>query len=103
MQAGENSYPKSTASVSAALHKMSHFQMNLQKGKKKQHSPRIEGIARRTLRSDADVETVSQEFNEDYVGNSLLVQWLGLFMLTMKGPGSTPGQGSDTLQARQLK
>ena len=32
-------------------------------------------------------------------GNSLAVQWLGCCAFTAEGPGSTPGQGTKTLQA----
>ena len=28
------------------------------------------------------------------LGNSLVAQWLGLCALTVKGPGSIPGQGT---------
>ena len=31
---------------------------------------------------------------EENRGNSLVVQWLGLCILTTEGPGSIPGQGS---------
>ena len=33
--------------------------------------------------------------------NSLVVQWLGLHILTAEGPGSIPGQGTKILQAAQ--
>ena len=32
------------------------------------------------------------------MGNSLVVQWLGLRAFTAKGAGSTPGQGTKILQ-----
>ena len=31
---------------------------------------------------------------EENLGNSLVVQWLELCILTTEGPGSIPGQGS---------
>ena len=33
------------------------------------------------------------------MGNSLVVQWLGLHAFTAKGPGSIPGQGTKIRQA----
>ena len=33
------------------------------------------------------------------LGNSLVVQWLGLHALTAEGPGSIPGQGTKIPQA----
>ena len=35
------------------------------------------------------------------LGNSLVVQWLGLCVFTAKGPGSIPGQGTKIPQAMQ--
>ena len=37
------------------------------------------------------------------MGNSLLVQWLGLCAFTAKDPGSIPGQGTKIPQASQLE
>ena len=36
------------------------------------------------------------------LGNSLVVQWLGLGTFTAKGPGSVPGRGTKIPQAMQL-
>lgn len=36
------------------------------------------------------------------VGNCLAVQWLGLFALTAKDPGSIPGQGTK-IEAKKQK
>ena len=36
-----------------------------------------------------------------HIGNSLVVQWLGLCAFTVEGPGSVPGQGNKILQATQ--
>ena len=38
-------------------------------------------------------------FKLEFQGNSLVVQWLGLFTFAAKGPGSVPGQGTKILQA----
>ena len=35
------------------------------------------------------------------VGNSLAVQWLGLYTFTAEGMGLIPGRGTKTLQAMQ--
>ena len=35
------------------------------------------------------------------MGNSLVVQWLGVCVLTAKGPGSVPGGGTKIPQAAQ--
>ena len=35
------------------------------------------------------------------LGNSLVVQWLGLCTFTAKGPGSVPGRGTKIPQAMQ--
>ena len=35
------------------------------------------------------------------MGNSLVVQWLGLHTFTAEGPGSIPDQGTKILQAMQ--
>ena len=45
------------------------------------------------------VSGLSEE--ERKVGNSLAVQWLGLWALPAKGPGSIPGQGTKTLHASE--
>ena len=38
--------------------------------------------------------TVEAPFKIQSVGNSLVVQWLGLRVFIAEGPGSIPGQGT---------
>ena len=54
------------------------------------------------------VECVRSEFTRsdqkvilNWLGNSLVVQWLGLYTLTAKGQGSTPGWGTKVPQMKK--
>ena len=45
------------------------------------------------------VGLVPDNHNKANIGNSLAVPWLGLWVLTINGPGSFPGQGTKIPQA----
>ena len=42
---------------------------------------------------------ISSDFKSQYFGNSLVVQWLEVRVLTAKGPALIPGQETKILQA----
>ena len=55
------------------------------------------------------VERVRSEFTRsdqkvilNWLGNSLAVQWLGLYPLTAKGQGSIPGWGTKVPQTKKI-
>ena len=52
-------------------------------------------------RNNSRGNTKKKKTKIEDLGNSLVVQWLGLCTFTAKGPGSIPGRGTKILQDTQ--